>query len=288
MTKMAQVFRVRVLLITAFGVACVQGCETLTSDVADMVEGMTPRSPSEVGRMAVDPHDPDNRREGTMLLANAYFGGADAHLAMYREYVQYDRDPLVKAAAIKALARHGSPEDAVLISVQLANESSVVRWEAAKGLQRLHSPIVVPDLLAALRNPDEEPWVRVAAAEALGQYAEDRVFHALVAGLNARELSLNLTAQKSLKTLTGEDFGLDAAAWLDWHGAAQAAGDPFAGQREYLFPTFRRNERWWERIAFWATHEYEEPAPPAGLPSASARSTYEEAPPADDGADGDG
>src|SRR5690606_16336328 len=108
-------------------------------------------------------------------------------------------------------------EDARLIADQLEHENDQVRWEAAKGLQRIHDPGVVPDLLAVLRRVDERTETRVAAADALAQYPQDRVFHALIAALDARELSINLAAERSLVTLTGRQLGDDSRDWLDWY-----------------------------------------------------------------------
>ena len=250
------------------------GCETIGQDLGDLAKGIFAPTPAEAARMAVDPHDPDRRREGTLMLANASFGGAPAYLTMYRDYVQNDRDPLVKAVAIRALARHGSAEDAALIAPRLRHENVQVRWEAAKGLQRLHDPGVVPDLLRTVGTVEEHSSVRVAAATALGQYAEDRVFQGLVGALDARELSVNVVAEDALRILTGRSFGLDPRPWLNWYnGAADTA---FDGRLEYLYPTYQREETLLEKLAFWTSRHDEEPAPPAGLRPRSERRTYED------------
>jgi HEAT repeat protein len=254
--------------------ALATGCETLGQDLNDLAKSLVPPSPAEAARMALDPHDPDRRREGTLLLGNSDFGGAEPYLRMYRDYIQTEGDPLVKAVAVRALARHGSPEDAELIAAQLEHPNVQVRWEAAKGLQRLHNPRVVPELLAVLRRVDEHADVRTDAALALGQYPEDRVFQGLVAALDARELALNVAAERSLSTITGESHGLDPRAWLNWYNAKD--DNAFAGRQEYLYPTYRRKESWYEKLAFWSPKNFEQPAPPAGLRPLSERSTYED------------
>ncbi len=259
------------------------GCETIGQELENLSKGIFAPTPGEAARMAIDPHDPDRRREGTLLLANASWGGAPAYLMMYRDYVQNDSDPLVKAVAIRALARHGSAEDAALIAPRLRHDNVQVRWEAAKGLQRLHDPGVVPDLLHTLGTVEEHSSVRVAAATALGQYAEDRVFQGLVGALDARELSVNVVAEDALRVLTGRSFGLDPRPWLNWYnGAADTA---FDGRLEYLYPTYQREETLLEKLAFWTSRHYEQPAPPAGLRPRSERRTYEDGE-APGGADG--
>jgi hypothetical protein len=195
--------------------------------------------------------------------------------------VQNERDPLALAVAVRALAKHGTPDDALLLAPLLDHDNLQVRWEAAKGLQRLHNPLVVPRLLATLGKTDvpgmddEAPAVRQAAAVALGQYPEDRVFQGLVAALDARELSVNLAAEQSLATLTGTSHGLDRLAWLAWYQSLDHPADVFQHQEEYLFPTYQRNKAWWEYIAFWAPPPVREaPAPPAGLIAENPRTTY--------------
>ncbi len=250
------------------------GCDSIGQDFADLGKSLTPPTPREAAEQMLDPHDPDARREGTVLISNSPFGGVDVYLRTYRDRVMYETDPLVKAVSIQALARHGTPEDAPLIAQQLVEEENIqARWEAAKGLQRIHNPVVVPDLLGVLRNVEEHTDVRAAAADALGQYPEDRVFQGLVAALDARELAVNISSQHSLYALTGVDFGLDPRLWLSWYNSV--GSDPFAGQLEYLFPTYHRRDTWLEKLAFWSTRVEEQPSPPAGLDSTSGKRTYE-------------
>jgi hypothetical protein len=254
-------------------VSCaVAGCTTIKQDFDDFAESLTPRTPAEAARMMVDPHDPDDRRRGTVLIANSPFGGADAYVAVYRDRVEHETDPLVKAASITALGRYGEPDDAPAIAACLDDEQFQVRWEAAKALQRIHNPIVVPDLLRVLRAGGEQADIRVAAAVALGQYPQDRVFQGLVGALDARELSVNAAARESLTTLTGQDFQLEPTAWLNWYNSVER---PFEGQRGYLYPTYHRRETWLEKLAFWSSKTYEQPAPPAGL-EPPPRRTYED------------
>jgi hypothetical protein len=259
------------------GLALVGGCDTISQDFNDLTRSLFPPSPSQAAQWALDPHDPDHRREGTLLLANAPFGGNPPYMKMYRDYVANEPNPLVKAVAIRALAKHGTPEDAELIAPHLEDANKQVRWEAAKALQRLHNPAVVPLLLDTLSDEAEDQDVRVAAAIALGQYPEDRVFQVLVEALDARELAVNDAARRSLATLTGESFGLDPRAWLVWYD--EHPDDAFAGRVEYLFPTYHRRDNLLETLAFWTDRVEEQPAPPAGLRPSTERRTYEDSEP---------
>lgn len=250
------------------------GCDTLSQDIGDIASAFKPTSPSEAARNMLDPYDADHRRQGTVLIAQAPFGGIPIYLAAYRDMVLNERDPVVKATAIRALARHGTPDDALRIMPFLTHENFQVRWEAAKGLQRLHNEQAVPELLKVLRNDTEHSDVRVAAATALGQYPQDRVVQGLIAALDARELAVNIAAEESLQTLTGQSFGYEPARWLVWYNQAAAAGTAFQGKREYLFPTYSRDETFLEKLAFWSKREFERPAQPAGLRPEAERTTY--------------
>ncbi len=250
------------------GMSGMAGCETMRQDIGEFSLGSA--TPGEAARMMYDTTDPDKRRAGTLLISTSPFGGTEVYVKWYRDSVQSEPNPLVKAVSVSALGRHGSPEDAVLIALCLDDEQFQVRWEAAKALQRLHYPAVVPVLLTTLRDEDEEADIRVASAIALGQYPQDRVFQALVAALDTMQLSINEAARRSLATLTGEDHGLEPQPWLRWY---DGVSNPFAGQKEYLYPTYQREESFLEKLAFWSSRSYEEPAVPTGLEQGGRR-TY--------------
>ncbi len=93
-----------------------------------------------------------------------------------------------------------------------------------------------------------------------------------VAALDSQHLSINESARQSLETLTGTDHGLEPGSWIHWYKGVK---DPFADQQEYLYPTYYREETFLEKLAFWSSTTYEQPAPPAGLES-SARRTYQD------------
>jgi len=266
----------------AFGfVIC--GCETFSSDLAYLKEEILPPTPSEAATWMFDEYDPEKRRKGMVLISNAPFGADETYVKAYRLRVEEEKNPIVRATAVRALARHGGPEDATLIASKLEDESLQVRIEAAKGLQRLHDPEVVPAMLTSLRKESEDVEVKIALASALAQYPEDRVFQALIQnGLGAGELVLNTTAAESLRTLTGQDFADDPRAWLAWYRSSSA---PFGGQQDYYYPTYHRDITWLEHLAFWTSKEWEQPQQPAGLRPDTSRTTYDDAP-ADESADG--
>lgn len=226
-------------------------------------------TPSEAAAWAIDKYDADKRFRGTMLLANAPFGGEAVYQELYLDNID-DEDPGVRAAATRAIARHGKPEQVDLLIERFADDDRSVRLEAARGLQRLHNPRAVPPLIAAIsldrRGEDYnegEPDIRAEAATALGQYPEGRVVDALIGALADPNLAVNRASLESLRTLTGQDFGLDRRAWIDWTEATRQA---FAGRSEFVYPAFQRDRRWFEYIPFVPQPNNEPASTPIGMP----------------------
>jgi hypothetical protein len=249
------------------------GCETIGSDLRAFGESFAPPSPSQAAAWAVDTTDSENMRRGISLLSNSVFGGTEAYVKLYRFYVQEERDPLVQAASIEALGRHGTPDDALIISDRLDSSFFQVRLAAANALQRLHNPRVAERMWRRLISEQEESDVRVELAIGLGQYPRDDVFQALATALDQSELAVNLASLDSLRLLTTQDYGMNRRQWLSWY-AATPANARFAADRNYLYPTYQRNLGFWDYLVFWDIPKFESPGVPAGLASRGARSTY--------------
>lgn len=257
------------------------GCEAFdniqpgSDSVLDAFRGP---SPAVAAELMLDEYDPNNRAIGTTLISNAFFGGEEVYLAVYRDYVD-DPDRAVRAAAVRALGIHGSPADAVLVAPALGDADSLVRREAARALQRLHNQQAIGPLIAVFDtafDPDtqqfayEEPdeVVRAEAAYALGQYATFPVLSTLITALEDRSLAVNYNALQSLETLTGQNLGYDAAAWNAWRSAATGEGGQgvFAARKGYTYPAFERDKKLVEYLPFVPPPPNETAAAPAGLP----------------------
>jgi hypothetical protein len=234
----------------------------MSSDFSDASSSIFPPSPAEAGRWAVDDSDPENQRRGVLLLGNSTFGGDPVYINLYRLYIDENSDPVVKATAIQALARHGQPEDAALIARQLDSPVEQIRIAAARGLQRIHNPAIADQLWKKLIREDESAAVRVELAIALGQYATRDSFEALTAALDDRELAVNLAAADSLRLITGADFGLESARWRAWLDATPTA---LRADVPYYYPTFERTLGFGDYIVFWAIPTWEQPGLPAGM-----------------------
>ena len=233
-------------------------------------EFLSPPTPAEAVAWAADPYDADKRFRGLLLLANAPFGGEGPYTEMYRRAAD-DGDPGVRAMALRALAMHGTAADAAAVTKKLSDENELVRWEAARALQRMYDPESAPALLERLDlRKESNVQVRSAAAWALGQYAQPRVVQGLIGALRDRQLVVNESALASLRTLTGKDFGLDAPAWRAW---IASSADPFAGRGVYAYPYFERDRTIVEWIIPFFQPPNETPGPVIGAPAAQASTT---------------
>lgn len=254
------------LLAAACAGGLAAGCSQFSSDFSNLNESIFPPTPGEAARWAADFTNAENQRRGVMLLGNATFGGERQYVDLYTMYLEQPTDPLVRAAAIQALARHTQPSGAVLIARQLESPYAQVRLAAAKGLQRVHDPTVAEAMWKCLVDPDEDHDVRVELAIALGQYPRDDVFHALCDALGQRDLAVNLAAADSLRLLTAQDYGVDPRLWLNWYASAS---QPFRREVPYYFPTFQRALGFWDYLTFWTIPTFEEPGVPAGMAGSS-------------------
>ncbi len=260
------------------GSAFITGCDTISEDFNNIMSGFNQTSPYEAAVWAADFNNPGKQRQGVVLLSNADFGGEEDYLQLYRTLVADSQDPLVRAAAIRALGRWGRGEDARLIAEQLGSTSTQVRLESAIALQRIHEPPIEDQIWKRLVMVDEEEAVRIELAIALGQYDSDASFQALCLALDDRSLAINLAAADSLRVMTGQDFALDANGWLSWYDAVRGSStDPFADGETFLFPTFQRRIGFLESLAFWNSTTFEQPGVPRGMTTAT-RSTYEDEP----------
>ncbi len=248
------------LMTGAMGGCDTSGMRRGTDSILDIFAEPTP---AEAVEMALDKYDADKRYRGTLLLSTQPFAGEELYMKLFIDNSK-DRDPGVRTAATRAVANHGGPEHVPLLIDRLTDEDRLVRIEAARGLQRIHSDSAIDPLLKAIDVDNEsDPAVRSEAADALGQYADSKVLESLIASLEDSNLAVNSRTLASLKTLTGQDFGFDRRAWLDWY---KSATTPFAGRSVYTFPAFNRSKSFIEYLPFVPQPPNEASTAPVGMP----------------------
>lgn len=259
-TKGVAIFRCLLVPATVGALSLLSGCNNTGRDLKQAFEPWFPPTPGEVARDAFNVYDADRRQRSVSMLSAAKFGGEESYVRMYRLLIN-DPDATVRAACVKALGEHGTVDDAKLLIVRLGDDASFVRWEAAKSLQKIHNPEAVAPLINTLTK-DEDADARMAAAYALGQYGEFRVFTALVGALDDQEFGVVRLATQSLETLTGQNFGGDGACWLAWSNANE--GKLFDRQQTYVWMPYEKPRGVMDKAQFWKQHEKATPQPARG------------------------
>jgi HEAT repeat protein len=248
----------------------------ITSNVrpgaTSILDVVAPPDPSVALKEAADPFRSELRYRGTQTLtALSLEAGAtpiasqEPALGILRNNLA-DSDPGVRSLAARALGSFGDETDALQIAALLADTDPQVRTEAARALQRLHDPNVVDALLARLsQDAEPDPQVRLEVATALAQYRQTKVVDALIASLDDEHLGVNRRTQASLRTLTGQDFGLSRASWQAWYRAIPSAQQVFAASTGYVHPAYTRARKWYEYIPLVPQPPNETPGTPAGM-----------------------
>jgi hypothetical protein len=146
--------------------------------------------------------------------------------------VRTDGHPVSRSAAAAALAtyRDALAKDALVKAAE--DSSSLVRYEAARGLAVFVDAGTIP-LLGRLAAADEDVDVRRAAVVALKKAgdAESRrlAMLKLATCLKDRDFTVSRLAAEALQERTGQDFGRDYDRWARYLGVPNAGtADPSA------------------------------------------------------------
>lgn len=248
------------MLVIAIGMT--GGCEMISNGGNAISNLVSPPTPSQEARNVFNVYDPDVRRRALNNLSASPFGGEEPYVRLYRLLID-DPDPTVRTAAVKALGLHGEVKDVPLMTIRLVDTADMVRWEAAKSLQKIHNPEAIKPLITVM-NKDSDPDVRMACADALGQYAQPEVFSALVAALDDARFGVALAAQKSLTILTGQQLGGEGSDWLTYR--EQNTSNLFANQKTYTWQPYTQPRGFVSKMQFWKKAKQAQPAQaPVGL-----------------------
>jgi HEAT repeats len=93
-------------------------------------------------------------------------------------------------------------------------ENAVIRVEACRALGKVGLPEDAT-ILAQIMTIDKLEDCRIAAIEGLGllKAADPRIYEILLAGLENDDPAIRLECLRSLRAITGKDFGVTPAAW---------------------------------------------------------------------------
>ena len=163
-------------------------------------------------KMAFDPDDADNRREGVVGLAKRDWGLQDPYLKGYAVLLSEDRDPTVRSAAVRALGASGDQTYLTDIILALHDKHEQVRWDAAVALDNVLGEEAI-EPLCEKANEDSSDSVRRCSAKALRHYRKKQVIKTLARCLDDDALGVRYTAHKSLMEILGRDVGTESENW---------------------------------------------------------------------------
>lgn len=201
-----------------------------------------PRSPAEDLRLALEANSPDERRKAVLRIGNGRERPPDAVFAVLSTVARTDSHSSVRCAAIRALT-HFMEERAVepLIMLLLYEKhpkkvfppGARVRWDTILAISQAKELGLIPDeekagvrveLIRTLLSETDRN-VRMASADALGEFFHRDVVEALIGALREEDFGIVYAAEGSLVALTGVTHQYDADAWLAW---LKQTEDPFA------------------------------------------------------------
>jgi len=214
------------ILVTAGLGALAAGCSGQKIDLAGWLkQHVFPPSTSE-RVIAVQSPLADRRREALQeIVKDKKARNVESVIKLYCLLARTDADPLVRAAAVRGLARlEGEPVVPTLCHVLETDKDAYVRADAAASLGEHEGPAVIESLIDAVQS-DASTDVRTAAAESLRRFQDKQAAVALAEVVSCRDLAVAYNAWEGLRYMTGQDLPRESAPWNAFLASAE---DPFA------------------------------------------------------------
>jgi hypothetical protein len=200
-----------------------KGFDSVIGEPIDrMIDFISHDTPGTAARKMLDENSADNRREGTLRLADFPFARTGPSLKVYAHQAT-DPDYTVRAAGLRALNRARASGYTTLFSKSLEDDQALVKLEAADALSNIPDPAAARTLIDHLQN-DVYRDVRIACADSLRNYHTAEVTQALVGVLGDKDFAVAWQARQSLALLTGQDFRYNQQGWLAYLSNAKTAG----------------------------------------------------------------
>jgi hypothetical protein len=183
----------------------------------------------------------DTRRIAIEKLSKTYWINEEKNRELVAQMTNpsVEKSPIVRAAAVRTLAKVNDPKFFPNIAAALKDESPTVRFDAADAFELIIYQPAEGDL-QRLALDDENEDVRTAACQALKNYRSDDTYRTLLRCLEDESFTVREASHESLVAMTGVDNGRDPTKWV---------ADPKQLGKETL-PTKKniiyRKRPWWD------------------------------------------
>jgi hypothetical protein len=238
--------RLVVIALLLAGTISTVGCNT--SQGAKKKFRLLPPSKDQLLADAIHPDDPDTRREAITELADSSAVNEQGVQELFDLILRSDSNSFVRAAAATAVGKTQNPQYVPTLAKAMTDPAMVVRWDAARALDRVIGEAAVRPLMTAASG-DPSLDVRVASVRSLRNYHEPAVVRRLVVLMDDPELPIRREAHNSLTDIFGVDLGPSPEDWLRAHVNEIPPGPTMDDKRREVLP-------WWKRWAY-------RPKPPA-------------------------
>ena len=151
-----------------------------------------------------------------LRLTDFAFARRGIYLKGYAYLARDTEDFTVRAAGLRALNRCRAQGYTPLFLQAINDDQPLVRLEAADALGNIPDPQAIPLLELHLGDIEPSLDVRVACAEALRNFHTVEVMRTLVGELEDQNFGVAWQSRQSLELLTGQDFRYDEKAWLNY------------------------------------------------------------------------
>ena len=245
-------------LAAAVLAGCSKGGGSKKFSLTSIMQKLTGPSPSQLVEWAFDPNDPDRRRMGVVGLSSKSWGLREPYLKGYGALVKTDKNPLVRAAAVRALGLAKDPNYAPDVTGALLDTNVAVRQDAATALDSVYNDTSARALQDHAIN-DIDQGVRAKSCRALRHHRDVAVARTLVDCLSDKAFSVRYQAHASLTELVGKDLGYDPESW-----AGVTGGRALPAKPEPL-----KKPTWWQRM--WQKPAAPKPADPKAPDAARAK-----------------
>jgi hypothetical protein len=149
--------------------------------------------------------------------------------------MQDEKSPVLRAQMVQLLGNLNKTDTGEGIKAALQDSDEHVRVEACRALAKQPSSFAIEALSGVVSN-DQNLDVRIEAVKQLGRFPKGpEVEKALAAALDDTDAGLQFAAVRSLETVTGKYFGVNAAKWREYLDGQ----DPPQPQRPMLSENIR-------------------------------------------------